>query len=316
MSRDHFEYALIQSETTLQCNVVSHWLVAYTKRFVHIYMKTWVVASDHVGLPTVVIGILCQNIPSPATDPFLSAHYHTKSYHSPLELMPILDIVTRRSMWFIYAYSSLSILWHNHMILQMAVKYSWRQSIINQPNKSRTICEILQIYCISGYSQAIFLLSAQCHIGRPCIRVAWHPFLTSPLIWYAHLRMWVAARNGFGHDFQLTWIQEKRHVICRGSLSAHWHREIMKLVIQIHDCVHKVVRHLIIRFCKIWKPWTMGLKFRCGSKTPKPWGILLWYTVNRQQQDPTKHGLSVKFVDIYCKPVCPVHYPMPYWLYM
>ena len=80
--------------------------------------------------------------------------------------------------------------------------------------------------------------------------------------------------------------------------------------------VHKVVRHFIIRFREIWKPRTMGLKFRRGSKTPKPWRILLWYTVNRQQQNPTKHELSVKFVDIHCDPVCPVHYPMPYWLYM
>ena len=36
--RDYFQYAPSQSETTLHCNIISHWLGAYTKWSLGIYM--------------------------------------------------------------------------------------------------------------------------------------------------------------------------------------------------------------------------------------------------------------------------------------
>ena len=47
--RDHFVYASSQWETTLQCNVVSHWLDAYTKWSLH--NECWVAKiTIHFGL--------------------------------------------------------------------------------------------------------------------------------------------------------------------------------------------------------------------------------------------------------------------------
>ena len=48
---DHFVYAPSQSETTLHCNVISHWLAAYTKWSLQCYQKCEVLncCSNGVG---------------------------------------------------------------------------------------------------------------------------------------------------------------------------------------------------------------------------------------------------------------------------